>query len=136
MNNKNKHPRYSRKQVFKVRLKQLATTFFVVVTTTLMIQNVWCPVSFSSFQKTWRAGTGAIIFLMGFAVARALFDMYGELVRQIKQGTAGQCANQEGTLSGGAAPRETAPEESPDSNGNIAEEPETEYEPKAESRPE
>lgn len=68
-------------------MKQLATTAFVIVTSTLMIQNVWYPETFSSFKKTWRAGVGAIIFLMGFAVARALFDIYGEQVRKIKAGT-------------------------------------------------
>jgi hypothetical protein len=72
-------------EVFYVRLKQFATTFFVILTSTLMIQNVWYPASFSSFKKSWRAGVGALIFLMGFAVARALFESYGEQVRNIKQ---------------------------------------------------
>jgi len=69
-----------------IRIKQFATTFFVIVTSTLMIQNVWYPESFSVFKKSWRAGVGALIFLMGFAVARALFDIYGEQVRNIKAG--------------------------------------------------
>lgn len=78
--------KYSLRKVLSIRLKQLATTAFVIVTSTLMIQNVWYPEAFSAFKKTWRAGVGAVIFLMGFAVARALFDIYGEQVRQIKAG--------------------------------------------------
>jgi hypothetical protein len=74
------------RQVLGIRIKQFATTFFVIVTSTLMIQNVWYPESFSAFKKSWRAGVGALIFLMGFAVARALFDIYGEQVRNIKTG--------------------------------------------------
>lgn len=85
MQGENQKRSRNRGKILYVRLKQCATTFFVIATSTLMIQNVWYPASFASFKKTWRAGVGAVIFLMGFAVARVLFDTYGEQVRQLKQ---------------------------------------------------
>jgi hypothetical protein len=74
-----------RRRIFFVRLKQFVTTFFVILSSTLMIQNVWYPAAFSYFKKSYRAGIGSIIFLIGFVAARALFDTYGREVRNLKR---------------------------------------------------
>lgn len=119
MNDHAKNKKAARARIFYVRLKQFATTFFVVVTTTLMIQNVWYPESFRAFKKSWRAGVGALIFLMGFAVARVLFDMYAEQVREIKKGARKPDKDNEasGQISEAGPPSDCAGEDAP---GNIA----------------
>lgn len=74
-----------KRRIFFVRAKQFVTTFFVILSSTLMIQNVWYPSAFSYFKKSYRAGIGSIIFLIGFVAARALFDTYGREVRELKR---------------------------------------------------
>ena len=98
--NQDAERRNAKRRILWVRCKQTFAVGFVILTTTILIQNIAYPEFVTPWKKSFRALVGGLLFFLGFTVARVLFDLYREEIAGLRKAVLNDPPREYETVSG------------------------------------